>query len=183
MVDSNSLLFNEINSVIQSASDGSNVKISADLGVVDLWLAQNASKNGFDIFGFRHTIDNYFVKHAFKGHGNKKQESQRGQVAVEEKDIKNLTDIFENPDFIIYGAKNNIKNDIIIFVKNYSEYSTLFVEEIRKGRKELAGNTIYKMSGTSDAYTLSRHPTLYARNDTSTIKIIDVNAGNVKVTN
>ena len=50
MVDSNSLLFNEINSVIQSASDGSNVKISADLGVVDLWLAQNAAKNGFDIF-------------------------------------------------------------------------------------------------------------------------------------
>ena len=81
---------------------------------------------------------------------------------------------------MIYGAKNNIKNDIIIFVKNQPDGSTLFVEEIRKGRQELAGNTIYKMSGTSDAYTLSRHPTLYARNDTSTIKIIDVKRDVVK---
>ena len=67
-----------------------------------------------------------------------------------------------------------------IFVKNQSDGSTLFVEEVRSGRNELAGNTIYKMSGTSDAYTLSRHPTLYARNDTSTIKIIDVNREIVK---
>lgn len=47
MVDNKLVLLNEIDSVIQAASDGSNVKISADLGVVDLWLAQNAAKKRF----------------------------------------------------------------------------------------------------------------------------------------
>lgn len=65
-------------------------------------------------------------------------------------------------------------------MKNTDCGSILFLEEVRKGKKELAGNTIYKISGTSDAYTLSRHPTLYVRNDTILIKIIDVNTEKVK---
>lgn len=180
MGDIDDFLQTQIDSVIFAAKDNSNIKFSADLGFVGTWLEQNARKNGLDILGFRHTIDNYFVKHAFNGHGNKNQESKRGQIAISENDIRNIPAIFTAPDFLVYGAKNKIKNDIIIFVKNTGCGSILFVEEVRKGKKELAGNTIYKISGTSDAYTLSRHPTLYARNDTSLIKIIDVNTEKVK---
>lgn len=183
MVDNKLVLLNEIDSIIQAASDGSNVKISADLGVVDLWLAQNAAKNGFNIFGFRHTIDNYFVKHIRKQHGNEEIERARGQRAVTDEDLRQIPFIIENPDFLIYGAKNDLKNNTISFVKNSENGSTLFVEEIRNGRRRLACDTMYKLAGTSDACSLARNPTLYARNDTSTIKIIDVNAGNVKATN
>ena len=124
MGDIDDFLQAQIDSVIFAANDNSNTKFSAELGFVENWLAQNARKNGLDIFGFRHTIDNYFVKHAFNGHGNEKQEAKRGQIAISESD--------------------------------------------------------YKISGTSDAYTLSRHPTLYVRNDTSLIKIINVNTEKVK---
>ena len=173
-------IIQHIDFVIRAADANSNEKVSADLGCAESWLVKNAAKNGLCIGGFHHTIDNYFVKHAFKGHGNKKQEKLRGQVAITINDIRNIPYVLQEPDFLVYGAKNAIKNDIIIFVKNQSDGSTLFVEEVRSGRNELAGNTIYKMSGTSDAYTLSRHPTLYARNDTSTIKIIDVKREIVK---
>ncbi len=183
MVDNKPVLLNEIDSVILAASDGSNVKISADLGVVDLWLAQNAAKNGLNIFGFRHTIDNYFVKHIRKQYGNEEIERARGQRAVTDEDLRQIPFIIENPDFLIYGAKNDLKNNTIIFVKNSENGSSLFVEEIRNGRRRLACDTMYKLAGTSDACSLARNPTLYARNDTSTIKIIDVNAGNVKATN
>ena len=170
----------QIDFVIFAANANSNEKVSADLGEVETWLSQNALKNGFNISGFHHTIDNYFVKHIFKGHGNQKQEKLRGQIAVTNDDIRNIFSILKNSDFLIYGVKNNIGNYIIILVKNLKDCSVLLVEEIRSGRNELAGNTMYKMSGTSDAYTLSRHPTLYARNDTSTIKIIDVKREIVK---
>ena len=173
-------LAQHIDFVISAASSGANGKVSADLGTAAPWLVRSAAKHGLSVGGFRHTIDNYFVKHTFNGHGNRRQEAARGQIAVTADIIRSIPEVLQSPDFLIYGAKNNIKNDIIIFVKNQPDGSILFVEEVRRGRQELAANTLYKMSGTSDAYTLSRHPTLYARNDASTISIVDVNRAVVK---
>ena len=170
----------EIDVVLLAATADSNEKISADLGCAESWLVKNAAKNGLRIAGFHHVIDNYFVKHIRKQHGNEEIERARGQRAVTDDDLRQIPLILKNPDFLIYGAKNDLKNNTIIFVKNTAEGSTLFVEEARNGRRQLASDTVYKLAGTSDACSLARNPTLYARNDTSTIKIIDVKRDIVK---
>ncbi|MCR5125515.1 MAG: hypothetical protein K6B43_10010 [Treponema sp.] len=105
MGDIDDFLQAQIDSVIFAANDNSNTKFSAELGFVENWLAQNARKNGLDIFGFRHTIDNYFVKHAFNGHGNANQEAKRGQIAISESDIRNISVIFKNQIFLFMVQK------------------------------------------------------------------------------
>ena len=53
--------------------------------------------------------------------------------------------------------------------------STIFAEGIRTKNKTLTMVTMYKLASTSNANTLKHNPTLYAQDDTNTIKIIDVN--------
>ena len=53
--------------------------------------------------------------------------------------------------------------------------STIFAEGIRTKNKILIMVTMYKLASTSNANTLKHNPTLYAQDDTNTIKMIDVN--------
>ena len=163
-----------INEVIKAAASKDNTKFERTIGTVSPVLAENAKEHGYDIDGYRHTIDNYSVKHIRNEHGDAEQETARGQIAITDDDIKNIPTVLQNPDYIVYGTKNKLKNDTIVFVKNMEDGTTLYVGEVRKGRKTLAADTLYKMTGTSDAATLKRHPTLYAQNDTSSINIVDV---------
>lgn len=48
------------------------------------------------------------------------------------------------------------------------------MEEIRTGRKKLAGQTIYKIAGTTDASSIKKIPGLTSENDPGTIQIVDV---------
>ncbi len=52
--------------------------------------------------------------------------------------------------------------------------STVFVEEIRTGRKKLAGQTIYKIAGTTDASSIKKIPGLTSENGSDMIRIVDV---------
>ena len=86
-------------------------------------------------------------------------------------------------NFVIFAANANSNEKVsadLGEVESWLSQNALKNGFNISGRNELAGNTMYKMSGTSDAYTLSRHPTLYARNDTSTIKVVDVKREIVK---
>ena len=163
-----------IDEVIKAADSKDNTKFERTIGTVSPVLAENAKEHGYDIDGYRHTVDNYSVKHIRNEHGDVEEETARGQIAITDDDIKNIPIVLQNPDYIVYGTKNKLKNNTIVFVKNMEDGTTLYVEEVRRGRKTLAADTLYKMTGTSDATTLERHPTLYAQNDTSSVSIVDV---------
>ena len=48
------------------------------------------------------------------------------------------------------------------------------MEEIRTGRKKLAGQTIYKTAGTTDASSIKKIPGLTSENGSDMIRIVDV---------
>lgn len=48
------------------------------------------------------------------------------------------------------------------------------MEEIRTGRKKLAGQTIYKIAGTTDASSIKKIPGLTSENGSDMIRIVDV---------
>lgn len=143
------------------------------LGFAGDAIVKNAAENGIDITGFVHSLDNFFVNHALKNHGNEKSEKSRGNVHITIDDIKNIPDVLQAPDFIIYGTKTKVGNKAIIFTKNLSD-STIFVEEIRNGKQRLAAQTLYKLPRTIDVSFIKNAPELYAHSDPGTIKIVDV---------
>ena len=96
---------------------------------------------------YKHTIDIYAIIHSMKKHGAKQTEEPRGQIAITREDFEKIPDILDNYDRIAVG-KNKRNQDVIIYQKMYSDGTTLYAEEVRIGRKELAMGTLYKMKKT-----------------------------------
>jgi len=91
---------------------------------------------------FKHTVDNDAIVHTLKKHGSE-QEYLRGQIPVVDADFLKIPYIISNYD-TLKVEKNNRKQDIIIYSKEYADGSVYFVEEVRNNRKELAMASLYK---------------------------------------
>lgn len=139
-----SRLYQKIEDFLKNTELKSAEKKELVLGVVGNALVENAAANGIDIRGFSHSLDSFFVNHALNNHGYEKLEEQRGNVHITIEDIKNIPEVLQTPDFIIYSSKTKVGNKAIVFVKNIKD-STIFVEEVRKGRMRLAAQTLYKL--------------------------------------
>jgi len=98
---------------------------------------------------YNHTIDNFSISHAIKRHGLSKEEL-RGQLPITDADFEKVNDILENYDEIAFG-KNDRGQSVIKYSKKYFEDVTLYIEEVRVGRKELAMATMYKTKGLKQA--------------------------------
>ena len=100
-------------------------------------LIADLKDKGVDISPeYNHTIDNNAINHALNRHSSDKEKEQ-GQIPLTEKDIENVNDVIDNYDEI-KTEKNSRGQDIIIYKKRYTDGTTLYVEEVRTGRKELA---------------------------------------------
>lgn len=162
-----------IDDVITAANSGNNEKFERILGSVTPKLAEIAKAHGYNIDGYFHSLDNYFINHQRKQHGDAKKEANRGQIAITDDDIRNIPNVLANSDFIIYGSKVKNGNPAITFVQN-QENATVFVEEVRTGKKRLSAQTIYKTARTFDVSSIKDARELYAQSDPSTISIVDV---------
>ncbi|MBQ1882293.1 MAG: hypothetical protein II159_03185 [Bacteroidales bacterium] len=91
---------------------------------------------------YRHTLDNSAICHSLKNHGNKKEEL-RGQIPVTASDLMKIPEIISSYDSLTTD-KNQRGQDVIIYSKDMGNNLTLFVEEIRLKRHELAASTMYK---------------------------------------
>ncbi|MBR0568360.1 hypothetical protein J5J83_19740 [Azoarcus sp. L1K30] len=113
-----------------------------------------AAQFGIDIAGFKHAIDGSAIRHTFKSHGNQKKESARGQVAITDADIEAIPDIIAAPDRTIYGLKNDIGRDMIVYLKTMPDGTTVYLEEVRTGRKTLTAQSMRKYPGTTSAASI-----------------------------
>lgn len=163
----------KINKIFNSPNLKTSQKVSETIGLVSDKFADLASRYGYDIKGYSHTIDNFFVSHALKQHGNKEAEEKRGNIAITHSDICNVFSVYTHPDYIIFGTKTKTGNHAIVYVKNIGD-STIFVEDVRSGKKELAAQTLYKKSGTIDVSSKKEAPELYAHSDPESVFIVDV---------
>ena len=163
----------KINEIFNSPNFKTSQKVSETIGLVSDKFAALASQYRYDIKGYSHTIDNFFVNHALKQHGDKETEEKRGNVAITYSDICNVFSVYTHPDYIVFGTKTKTVNPAIVYVKNIGD-STIFVEDVRRGKKELAAQTLYKKSGTIDVSSKKEAPELYAHSDPESISIVDV---------
>jgi hypothetical protein len=98
---------------------------------------------GINLNGFCRVIDNFGIRHAFKKHGDEKQEFLRGQIAIQTSDFLLIFNIITDYDEISTEV-NRIGNMMFRYKKSYPEFILIFAEEIRPGRREIAFQTLYK---------------------------------------
>jgi hypothetical protein len=99
---------------------------------------------GLDVAGFEHDIDLNAIQHILKSHGDAKAELSRGGLPVSDADLEAIPDIINAADAIVTGARNRRGQDLIGYVKQMPDGTTLYLEEVRNGRKTLSAASMRK---------------------------------------
>jgi hypothetical protein len=154
------------------AKESGNDNRTVVVGSVQEWVAQAAAQAGVEIDGYRHTVDMYAIRHAIKKHGDEQAEAARGQIALGDADIAAIGSVVMQPDSIILGMKNARGQDQILSVKTMPDGTMLVVEEVRKGKKAVAVESVRKVPGAKNARELLPSVLLNARNDAKADPII-----------
>ena len=133
----------EYEQFIKDALGSNNDLIKILISEVRDKLINDLEQLGIKINGeYRHTIDNNAIKHSIKKH-SKMKESLRGQVPITLDDLSHLPEIIDTYDSLS-TSKNRRNQDVIIYEKKFIGCTSIYVEEMRLGRLELAACTIYK---------------------------------------
>ena len=132
-----------IKDLIELAKGTTTVLLKKIVAPINVRLQQDLASFGIDISeDYKHVIDNNAIRHAIKNHGGQ-QEEKRGQIPLIDADFERIEDVVSNYDHInIENGKRNNFN--ILYSKEYNDGITIFVEEKRDGRKELAAVTMWK---------------------------------------
>lgn len=133
----------DVVNAIEKAKNSPNDKLKVSIGAVSSKLVAEARRNGFDIDGYSHDVDVSGVRHAFKQHGSN-QEYKRGQIPINDEDIKRIPEVIYNFDKVTFGTKDSKGTDIITYEKRMDDGNVFYLEEIRTGRKTLTLKTMYK---------------------------------------
>ena len=95
---------------------------------------------------FNHVLDNFAIRHILMKHSNEK-EVLRGQILVVLEDFLLLQELLTACDSVNVAVRQG--RDVLIYQKSFPDFVGCYVEEIRCGRKELAGVTFYKKKKVS----------------------------------
>ncbi|MBO9679565.1 MAG: hypothetical protein J7556_15085 [Acidovorax sp.] len=150
----------EIRAVIDAARSPGHAPQKAVLGQVAGWLVQSAAAQGMNVEGFRHVLDGSAVRHMIKNHYEAKGEKSRGQIPLTDADLMALPAVVQNPERVVLGTKNRLGKEQIAYIKQMPDGSTLYLEEVRTGRKELAAVTARKYPATMNIESIvsTLHP-------------------------
>lgn len=139
-----------IRGVITAARGKGHAPEKAEIAPVAPWLVEAAKESGIDIEGYTHTVDGSAVRHALKEHGDAKAETRRGQVGLTDADFEAIPSVISNPDAVVFGAVSRLGKPMIGYIKNMPDGSTLYVEEVRTGKRDLAMLSMWKYPGAKD---------------------------------
>jgi len=129
---------------------------SYDLMPVAAEEVAEAAEHGIDIAGYRHVIDGSAIRHTFKNHGNAQAEQVRGQVPITDADLESIPDILNAPDRTVYGLKNGIGRDMVVYLKKMADGTTVYLEEVRTKRRTLAAQSMRKYPLTTSAASVEK---------------------------
>lgn len=91
---------------------------------------------------YRHTLDNNAIRHITRIHGAQ-DELLRGQIPISKHDIMLIPTVITSYDSI--NLERNKRNQaVIVYSKTIEDGISIYVEELRLGRHELAACTMYK---------------------------------------
>lgn len=176
LYQSNANLSLEIDELIDVVNEGKNRSETRKVGFVSKQLNKLAKENAnIDLTGYVHNIDTSSIKHIQNNHGDPKTEENRGQIAVTAEDLKKIPLFIYDWDYIAFGGKNKRHQDVIIYGKNMPDGSSVYVEEVRTGKKTLTTNTIRKYKTGVNSNSFASRIGEDVQNNTSHIKIISKN--------
>lgn len=112
------------------------------IGVVSDKLINTAKEYGFDIRNYSHNIDISGIRHTLKRHGEGR-ETNKKQIPVTRKNIKEIPNIIYDFDEVSFGAKDKKGINIIKYQKFLPKQEIVYFEEIRTGKKTLTLKTMY----------------------------------------
>lgn len=170
----------EIRSVIDAARGPGHAPQKVVLGQAADWLVQGAAAQGLNIEGFNHVLDGSAVRHMIKKHYEATGEKSRGQIALSDADLLALPDVVQNPERVVLGTKNRLGKEQIAYIKQLPDGSTLYLEEVRTGRKELAAVTARKYPATMNVESIvsTLHPNAQGDGGNGVIVLRSPAAGN-----
>ena len=152
---------------------GENESAKAEVGKVsDLLVELAKDKLPVDIRGYNHDIDTSAIGHIYKNHGDVEKEAKRGQIAVVKDDYKRIPEIIYNWDYIAFGSKNKRGQDVIVYGKNMPDGSSVYIEEVRTGRKTLTTNTFRKYKTGVNSNSFAARINDNVRGNTGNVQII-----------
>lgn len=107
-------------------------------------------KTGIALKGkYRHVVDQSALSHVRNEHGDPETEESRGLIAITEADIERIPEILQSPDLIEDGGKQSTGLDTIRYTKRFNG-ETIYVEEVRRKRRDLALLTMFKKKSSND---------------------------------
>ena len=98
---------------------------------------------GIDLSNYMRIIDTSAINHIINKHGIKSNECKRGQIPITHSDFLLIPFIIKNANKITYKGKNKRNLDVILYETEVGD-SYFYLEEVRRGRKQLCVNTFYK---------------------------------------
>ncbi|MSU63900.1 MAG: hypothetical protein EXS31_16160 [Pedosphaera sp.] len=103
---------------------------------------------GEDVSDFRHSLDVYAVRHAFREHGIGPLEATRGNIAITIEDIERLPEILEHPDSVSFDDVHKPGCKRFVITKRIN--GIIFVVEEEKSRRgQLQVVTFWKKKATA----------------------------------
>ena len=139
----------ELVDIALSRKDGN--KAFAEIGEITQDVAEKVKQvTGIDVTGWVHGIDEAAIRHIIKEHGDNLVEESRGQVAVTPQDISRINEIVQNPDSIEKGDPLPNGNETVIYKKTI-EGTSIYVQEMRDGRRKLTAKTLWKVRAVPPA--------------------------------
>lgn len=129
------------------------------------WLSGLArDRAGLDVAGHQVALDAYAVRHVLGRHGDEAAETARGNLPVSEADFEALPDVIDDPDQIVLGLKNQRGQDLVVFLREMPDGSTLAVSEVRTGRREVALSSMRRYPGRANVTAIIASLTHNVRN-------------------
>jgi len=104
-------------------------------------------KTGLNLAGYQRILDSASIRHTLKLHGNPLTEARRGQIAVSLDDFLYIPSIVNSFEELKYLGINRRGMETLLYRKQIGDVY-FYVEEVRKGRKKLCLNTLYKKKAT-----------------------------------
>jgi len=161
-----------LDDLLAAAASAENRQRQVILGAVAPWLVVAARQAGCDLAGYRHSVDQYSVRHIRRSHGNDKTERARGHLAVTDADFCRIDAILTLPDQVIFGLRTKLGKQGIAYLRRFDDGITFYLEEVRTKRQELAAVSMRKYPATTSSNRILSALRLDARSDSGDNLII-----------
>lgn len=160
--------------VLAIAREAGNRHDFALIGPVSDWLRSKAGAFGLDLDGFQHVVDTSAVRHIRKNHSDPQKEKARGQLPISDVDLLLIPQIVADPDNVMFGTTNRLGHEQIVYLKTLGDGSTLYLEEARIGKKQVAAQSMRKYPPTMSVAAIAATLDPNVRSDREAkVKIID----------